>query len=299
MIIAQNISKYYGSQKALDRVCFTAKPGEIIGLLGPNGAGKSTLIKILNGYLQADEGEVVICNAIMRPGKPELQHLIGYLPEHNPLYTDMYVREYLSYVAGIYKVKPDIQYLIRRVGLQGEQHKKIKQLSKGYRQRVGLAQALIPDPQVLILDEPTTGLDPNQIIEVRQLIKDIAKDKTVLLSTHIMQEVQSVCDRVLIINKGQVVADDSVEHILSAAVAQQELELELLQAVDLDSLVEVSAFIDSVESLGDQKYLLKLNTSEDVRREIAEAMAKNEWTILMMRRKETDLEHVFTQLTQN
>lgn len=298
MILAQHISKYYGAQKVLDDVSFQANQGEIVGLLGPNGAGKSTLIKILNGYLQADDGDIVICDQPMRVNQPEMQHLIGYLPEHNPLYVDMYVKEYLSYVSGMYSVQADVGDVICRVGLQSEQHKKIRQLSKGYRQRVGLAQALIPDPKVLILDEPTTGLDPNQIVEVRELIKDIALKKTVLLSTHIMQEVQSVCDRVLIINKGKVVANDSVDHILSLSDAQQQIELELLQDIAVDDVEGLTDCVEKVSLLRRNTFLLTLNTSDDIRQEIAEKAAQKGWTILMMKRRDSDLEHVFAQLTQ-
>lgn len=299
MISALHISKSYGEQKALDDVSFEAHPGEIIGLLGPNGAGKSTLIKILVGYLAADAGKVSICDRQMQVNHPEIQHLIGYLPEHNPLYTEMYIKEYLTYVAGVYGVDIAMDEIIERVGLKQEAHKKIKQLSKGYRQRVGLAQALIPNPEVLILDEPTTGLDPNQIVEVRELIKEIAKEKTVLLSTHIMQEVESVCDRVLIINKGKVVANDSVANILSLSEGKQEIELELLQDVDVQSLHNLSAYIDQASVIRERTYLLTLNTAEDVRKDIAESAATNGWTILMMKQRASDLESIFAQLTQH
>ena len=298
MISAQSISKYYGEQKALSEVSFEAKPGEIVGLLGPNGAGKSTLIKILNGYIEADAGEVKICGKKMQVNSPQMQNLIGYLPEHNPLYTEMYVKEYLSYVAGIYNVDVVIGDLIDRVGLTQEQHKKIKQLSKGYRQRVGLAQALIPDPQVLILDEPTTGLDPNQIVEVRTLIKEIAQEKTVLLSTHIMQEVASICDRVLIINKGQVVANASVDELLHASRSGQEIEIELLQDVDEKDLLSVTNKISKLSSLGERKYILSIDSEEDVRPQLAEGLAAKGWTVLMMKRQESNLESIFAQLTK-
>lgn len=298
MISACEISKSFGTQKVLDKVSFEVRQGEVLGLLGPNGAGKSTLIKILNGYWAADEGEVLICDKQMHVNSPELQHLIGYLPEQNPLNPEMYVLEYLHYVAGIYGVdKSVILPIVNSVGLASEQHKKIRQLSKGYRQRVGLAQALIPDPEVLILDEPTTGLDPNQIIEVRELIRQIAKNKTVLLSTHIMQEVKSVCDRVLIINKGKVVADDSVENILTLSAATQQIELELLQEVEMSDLEGIIPSVVKVSVIGERKFLLDVNTTTDVRQQIAEFIAAKGWTVLMMKRRESDLEDVFSKLT--
>jgi len=299
MIVVQNISKYYDTQKALDAVSFTAEKGKILGLLGPNGAGKSTLIKIMTGFIPADEGEVTVCGNVMGVNKPELQHLIGYLPEHNPLYLDMYVKEYLHYVAGVYKVdKSVVSSLIEQVGLSLEQNKKIKQLSKGYRQRVGIAQALVHDPEVLILDEPTTGLDPNQIVEVRELIKSIAKEKTVILSTHLMQEVSSVCDEVLIINKGKVVANDSVQNVLHLSKTGQQLQLEFLEEVDLEVLRGVTKHLVSLSDLGDKKVLLELDTDDDLRPEIASFVAKHGWTILMMQVRESALEDVFSQLTK-
>lgn len=299
MIIAQNISKYYISQKALDNVSFTAEKGRILGLLGPNGAGKSTLIKILTGYISSDEGEVSVCGLKMGVNKPEMQHLIGYLPEHNPLYLEMYVKEYLNYVAGIYKVDSAVvPTLIEKVGLSLEQNKKIKQLSKGYRQRIGIAQALVHDPEVLILDEPTTGLDPNQIVEVRELIKAIAKEKTVILSTHLMQEVTSVCDEVLIINKGQVVANDSVKNVLNLSRSGQQLELEFLEDVDLEVLKGMSKHLISLTDVGDKKVLLELDTEKDMRADIAAFAAQQGWTILMMQARESALEDVFAQLTK-
>lgn len=299
MIIAHNISKFYGSQKALDGVSFKAEKGKIIGLLGPNGAGKSTLIKILTGYLAADEGEVSVCGLKMGVNKPEMQHLIGYLPENNPLYLEMYVKEYLQYVAGVYKVdKSVVPELIEKVGLSDEKNKKIKQLSKGYRQRVGIAQAMVHDPEVLILDEPTTGLDPNQIVEVRELIKSLAKEKTVVLSTHLMQEVTSVCDEVLIINKGKVVANDSVKNVLNLSQAAQQLELEFLQEIDIELLKTVTKHIVNGAYVGERKVLLELDTSDDLRAEIAAFAAQQGWTILMMQQRESDLEDVFAQLTK-
>lgn len=299
MISVQHITKCYGAQRALDDVSFEATKGKILGLLGPNGAGKSTLMKIMTGYLAADVGEVLVCNRKMGVNMPRMQHLIGYLPENNPLYPEMYVKEYLQYVVGIYGAnKSVVGELIEKTGLGVEQHKKIKQLSKGYRQRVGLAQAMVHDPEVLILDEPTTGLDPNQIVEVRSLIKDIAQEKTVVLSTHLMQEVKSVCDNVLIVSSGKIVANDSVKNVLNLAETGQRLELEFLQDVDIEILKGASEYVVDVSLMGDRKVVLQLDTKEDVRAEIAAFVASHGWTILMMQQVESDMEDVFAQLTK-
>ena len=220
-IIVNNISKHFGSQKALDEVSFEVSRGEIVGFLGPNGAGKSTLMKILTGYLQADAGSAKLSGFTLKDGIAEIQKEIGYLPEHNPLYTEMFVREYLGFNASVYKIdKARVEEVIKLTGLTPEANKKIDQLSKGYRQRVGLAAALLHDPEVLILDEPTTGLDPNQLVEIRTLIRNIGKEqedgqpgKTVFLSTHIMQEVEAICDRVIIINNGKIVADKKLRDL--------------------------------------------------------------------------------------
>jgi len=213
-IEVKNISKYYGDQKALDNISFTLNSGEIVGFLGPNGAGKSTMMKIITTYLEQDEGVVLVNGKDTLSNKIAVKKVIGYLPEHNPLYEDMYVLEYLAFLARIHKInKNSIDEVVQMVGLTPEKTKKIKQLSKGYRQRVGLAGALLHNPDVLILDEPTTGLDPNQLIEIRNLIKEIGKTKTVLFSTHIMQEVEAVCDRVIIINKGKLVIDNTISEL--------------------------------------------------------------------------------------
>ena len=210
----KNVSKFYGTQKALDAINFSVNPGEIVGFLGPNGAGKSTTMKIITTYLKQDEGTVLVNGLDTTVHPQKVKQFIGYLPEHNPLYSDMYVKEYLEFSAKIHKVDfKKIPKIIEQVQLTENAHKKIKELSKGYRQRVGLAAALLHDPQVLILDEPTTGLDPNQLIGIRQLIQDIGKTKTVLLSTHIMQEVEAICDRAIIINKGVIIADDTIKNL--------------------------------------------------------------------------------------
>ncbi len=225
-VSAATVSKFYGSQKALDSVSFEIKQGEIVGFIGPNGAGKSTMMKIITGFIAPDDGSVSVCGLPSGPGAVEMKRLIGYLPENNPLYPEMYVREYLRYVADIYKLGPKaknaVSDVIDRTGLGAEQGKKIGALSKGYRQRVGLAQALIHDPAVLILDEATTGLDPNQIIEIRNLISSVGKEKTVMLSTHIMQEVEAICSRVIIINHGKIVADGPVAEISALSGARLE-----------------------------------------------------------------------------
>ena len=225
-ITVSNVTKTYGAQKALDGVSFTIPAGEIVGFIGPNGAGKSTMMKIITGFFAADSGSVSVCGIQAGPGATEMKRLIGYLPENNPLYTDMYVREYLGYVADLYRMgkksREAVNSVIERTGLTPEQGKKIGALSKGYRQRVGLAQALIHDPQVLILDEATTGLDPNQIVEIRNLISEAGREKTVMLSTHIMQEVEAICSRVIIIDHGRIVADGPIDEISSLAGARLE-----------------------------------------------------------------------------
>lgn len=225
-IVVSNVTKSYGPQKALDDVSFNIPAGEIVGFIGPNGAGKSTMMKVITGFFSADSGNVSVCGIPSGPGATEMKRLIGYLPENNPLYTDMYVREYLGYVADLYRMgnrgREAVNSVIERTGLSPEQGKKIGALSKGYRQRVGLAQALIHDPQVLILDEATTGLDPNQIVEIRNLISEAGREKTVMLSTHIMQEVEAICSRVIIIDHGHIVADGPIDEISSLAGARLE-----------------------------------------------------------------------------
>ena len=225
-IVASNVTKTYGHQKALDDVSFTIPAGEIVGFIGPNGAGKSTMMKIITGFFAPDSGKISVCGLPAGPDATDMKKLIGYLPENNPLYLEMYVREYLGYVAGLYRMgrrsREAVNSVIERTGLTPEQGKKIGALSKGYRQRVGLAQALIHDPQVLILDEATTGLDPNQIVEIRSLISEAGREKTVMLSTHIMQEVEAICSRVIIIDHGRIVADGPIDEISSLAGARLE-----------------------------------------------------------------------------
>lgn len=297
-IEVKNLFKYYGEQAAVRDVSFSVKKGEIVAFLGPNGAGKSTTMKIMTGFIPASEGEVYICGKKVDIDGLETRQIIGYLPENNPLYTDMYVREYLEFVGRIYKIKnlkARVSEMITAVGLEVEQHKKIGMLSKGYRQRVGLAQAIIHDPEVLILDEPTTGLDPNQLVEIRELIRNIGKEKTVLLSTHIMQEVEAICDRVIIISKGQIVADDK------ASALQQEIEHQTVY-VEFDTVVSKAQLskipgVHQVESL-EGGWLLGTSATEDLRKEVAMFAQKQGWLVLAMRIEQKTLEEVFKELTK-
>ena len=297
-IEVKNLFKYYGEQAAVRGVSFSIKKGEIVAFLGPNGAGKSTTMKIMTGFIPASEGEVYICGKKVDIDGLETRQIIGYLPENNPLYTDMYVREYLEFVGRIYKIKnlkARVSEMITAVGLEVEQHKKIGMLSKGYRQRVGLAQAIIHDPEVLILDEPTTGLDPNQLVEIRELIRNIGKEKTVLLSTHIMQEVEAICDRVIIISKGQIVADDK------ASALQQEIEHQTVY-VEFDTVVSKAQLskipgVQQVEAL-EGGWLLGTSATEDLRKEVAMFAQQQGWLVLAMRIEQKTLEEVFKELTK-
>lgn len=297
-IVVKNLFKYYGEQAAVRDVSFSVKKGEIVAFLGPNGAGKSTTMKIMTGFVPASEGEVEICGLKVDIDKLETRKLIGYLPENNPLYTDMYVREYLEFVGRIYKIKnlkARVAEMITAVGLEVEQHKKIGALSKGYRQRVGLAQAIIHDPEVLILDEPTTGLDPNQLVEIRDLIRRIGKEKTVILSTHIMQEVEAICDRVIIISKGQIVADDS------AKTLQQEQEHQTVY-VEFDTKVSKSQVskisgVSKVEPF-ENGWLIESVAQLDLRKAIAQHAQNEQWLILTLRVDKKSLEEVFKELTK-
>ena len=282
-----NISKLYGKQKALDSVNFTVGEGELVGFLGPNGAGKSTLMKIITGYLQASAGEVYVNDSLVSIKNKEIRKKIGYLPEHNPLYTDLYVKEYLEITAGMYQLpekKKKVIEMIDLTGLGDEQHKKIRALSKGYRQRVGLAQALIHDPSVLILDEPTTGLDPNQLEEIRSLIKEISKEKTVMLSTHIMQEVEAICSRVLIINKGKIAADGSVNELKGGNFNQfQQIVVEFEQKVEQKQLLSIEG-IDSVKPNG-SAWLITAKGDSDIRPDIFKFAVDNSLVIFTLQEK--------------
>ena len=296
-IQVKEVSKFYGKQKALDNLSFEISDAEVVGFLGPNGAGKSTMMKIITGFLPQSSGDVFVNGLNVMEHSLEVRKQIGYLPEHNPLYLDMYVKEYLEYVAGIYKLgenkRQRVNEMVELTGLGLEQKKKIGALSKGYRQRVGLAQALIHDPKVLILDEPTTGLDPNQLIEVRQLIQNIGKEKTVMLSTHIMQEVEAICDRVLIINKGQLVADQAPKNMLNST-NQHQITLQFTSDVSIHLLQNIAG-VKHVESL--PKHYYHLSASSDVRAQIFHMAVNNQLTIIEMKNKEQNLESLFQELT--
>lgn len=291
------ISKQYGSQKALDQISLSVDSGQVVGILGPNGAGKSTMMKIITGFLHQDEGEVWV-NEIPNAGSTlDGRRQIGYLPENNPLYTDLYIKEYLEFVGGIYhlsNLKNRIAEIIELTGLSKEKHKKIGALSKGYRQRVGIAQALIHDPSVLILDEPTSGLDPSQIVEIRSLIKNVSSDKTVMLSTHIMQEAEAICDRIIIINGGKIIADDTAEGIKTlSSPDSHSILVEFLQKVNTDQLKTIQG-IHEIKSLTDSKYLIYSNT--DLRPAIFDFSVKNGLTLITMMKQESSLERAFLDM---
>lgn len=298
-IKVQEVSKLYGKQKALDQVSFEINQGEVVGFLGPNGAGKSTMMKIVTGFIPQSSGLVEVNGLNIEEHSLEVRRQIGYLPEHNPLYLEMYVKEYLDHVASIYKLgklkKSRIDEMIDLTGLGLEQNKKIGALSKGYRQRVGIAQALIHDPKVVILDEPTTGLDPNQLVEIRNLIQEIGKQKTVMLSTHIMQEVEACCERALIINKGNLVADKKIEN-LSSELSSKMIEVEFSSDISLDILNQHKG-IKEVISLGDNKF--RISSSDDIRKDIFQMAVNNNWELLEMKSKTQRLEDLFHQLTVN
>ncbi len=295
-IEVKNLLKQYGAQKAVNNISFKVGKGEIVGFLGPNGAGKSTTMKIITGYLQPDEGEVKVCDTDVLVSPLDTKKKIGYLPESNPLYYDMYVREYLDFVADIHKVspkKPAIDRVIEQVGLTKEASKKLGQLSKGYKQRVGLAAALLHDPEVLILDEPTTGLDPNQIIEIREVIKKLGENKTVLFSSHILQEVEAICNRVVIINKGEIVADDSLE-ALTGKKQSNELQLEIKEKV------EISAFegIENIQKENEYTWTFKTDNPDALKRRILELSLEKNWNIVSLQTQSRgNLEEVFRTLT--
>lgn len=298
-IIVENITKLYGEQKALDNVSFTIKPGEILGLLGPNGAGKSTMMKIITCFIPPTSGNIIVYGDDIYEKSLEVRKKVGYLPENNPLYLDLYVKEYLEFVAGIYKVankKARVKEMIQLAGLEIEQQKKIGALSKGYRQRVGLAQAMIHDPAVLILDEPTSGLDPNQLVEIRSLIKEIGKEKTIMLSTHIMQEVEAVCSRAIIIDKGQIVADDKTSNLSARSSGIQTIEVEFNKAVSLGLLKKVNG-VTKVNKVSDT--IFRIETGDiDIREDIFQFAVKNDIAVLSLQKTERGLEEVFQQLTK-
>ena len=302
-IVVEGITKRYGSQLAVNDVSFNVSTGEIVGFIGPNGAGKSTTMKIITGTVPPDQGTVLIREMPILENRMEIRKIIGFLPEHNPLYQEMYIREYLGYVAGIYRMKgvrkkERIEEVIQMTGLNPEVHKRIGSLSKGFRQRVGLAQALIHEPEILILDEPTTGLDPNQLTEIRNLISSIGKEKTVLLSTHILQEVEAICDRVIIINQGSIVADEHPSSLREKGSGTiQTIHVELNSPAD-PLLWKNLPFIQNVKSLEGNQFLLETHESRDIRGEIFEFVVNQKLTILSLSLKEKSLEEVFREITQ-
>lgn len=295
-ITVENVSKVYGEQKALDTISFTIGSGEIVGFLGPNGAGKSTMMKILTTYISQTDGVVSVNGHNVATEPMLVKQSVGYLPEHNPLYLDMYVKEYIQFSGQIHKVaKTRVNEVISQVGLTPEAHKKISELSKGYRQRVGLAVALLHDPEVLILDEPTTGLDPNQLVEIRSLIKEIGKTKTVLFSTHIMQEVEAVCDRVIIINKGIIVIDQKLNELKNNEAQLIEVEFDL--RVEEQLINQIPKLIKAI-NLHDTVWQLTFNSSKDMRPAIFDFAHDNGLKLLQSQQKNQDLESLFRSLTK-
>ena len=297
-IVVSNLSKYFGTQKAVDYITFQVGKGEILGFLGPNGAGKTTTMRMITGYLAPDNGEIKVNTIPVTEENQSIKSQIGYLPENNPLYLYMYVREYLRYVARIYKIEQPwkrINDVIGMTGLGNESHKLIRTLSKGYRQRVGLAQAILHDPEVLILDEATSGLDPNQLIEIRQLIRDLGKEKTILLSTHIMQEVQALCDRVVIINKGKIVADGNIQMLSQNLNKAYRVEVKLSRPVVGTTFREIKGYL-SHDNLGENHYLIAGDVSTLNEAIFDFAVSKN-LKILEMTTIHDSVENIFQQLT--
>jgi len=297
-IVVDNLSKKYDEQVALDSISFKINKGEIVGFLGPNGAGKSTTMKILAGFIAPSSGEAIVNEQNVLTHSNEVKKSIGYLPENNPLYEEMYVREFLEFIAKIHKIKEHkkaVNEAIAKVKLEKESHKKIGQLSKGYQQRVGIAQAIIHDPSVLILDEPTTGLDPNQLDEIRSLIIDLGKTKTILLSTHIMQEVESICDRILVINNGKLVADDAITNEKSKTKTQT-FEVEFDKKISLNKLQKISG-VSKIEAKG-ESWIISSENENDLRILISQFAAKNNLLILTLQKHSDNLEDIFKKLTK-
>ena len=297
----KNLTKCYGEQKALDDVSFSVGSGTIVGFLGPNGAGKSTLMKTITGLVSPTAGQVLVNGIDVAENPMAVRQMIGYLPENNPLYMDMYVREYLEHVANIYRlgnVKQVVAGVIERTGLTPECRKRIGELSKGYKQRVGLAQAIIHNPQVLILDEPTTGLDPNQIVEIRNLILELGREKTIVLSTHIMQEVQAICHQIVILNHGRIVADGDAAHIQQLADSKrQQVEVEFNIDIDEEMLRQIVNIV-SVNKSGDRTYIVESESDNDLRQEIFNFAVQHGLTVLSMQARQKTIEDVFHELTK-
>ena len=300
-IEVKNLLKVYGEQKAVNNISFKINRGEIVGFLGPNGAGKSTTMKIITGYLQQDGGEAFVSDINVTKEPLTTKKKIGYLPEANALYYDMYVKEYLGFIAEVHSIdhqRSSVNKVIEMVGLTAESKKKIGQLSKGYKQRVGLAAALIHDPEVLILDEPTSGLDPNQIVEIRDVIKEQGKNKTVLFSSHILQEVEAICDRVIIINKGEIVADDKLSNLQKTDKEKHVVIVNFKESVER-SLLESINDVESVEQLQTSNFKLQTSNPESVRKQILEISLQNNLNIVSLQSENQSLEEVFRSLTQN
>ena len=296
-----NLTKIYGSQLAINDVSFEAKKGEVLGFLGPNGAGKTTTMKILTCFIPQTSGNAEVCGFDVEKNALDVRHHIGYLPEHNPLYKDMYVKEYLFFVAGLHKLdnrKQRVANMIERVGLGIEQNKPIAALSKGYRQRVGLAQAMLHDPSVLILDEPTSGLDPNQLVEIRKLIKELGEEKTVIFSTHIMQEVQALCDRVMIINGGKIVANDSIETLKNRIKGEAVVIVEFLKKVDFKKLSNIKG-VTKVNEIAGNRFELSSALDADIRSDVFRFAVENDATLIEMRKEIFSVEDVFQELTKS
>ena len=300
-IIVKDITKLYGEQKALDQISFEIKTGEVVGFLGPNGAGKSTMMKILTCFLPQSSGKASVFGFDVEEQSLDVRRNVGYLPEHNPLYHDMYVKEYLEFICGLHKlsdVAGRIGRMIEMTGLGMEQKKKIGALSKGYRQRVGLAQALIHNPKVLILDEPTTGLDPNQLSEIRNLIIEIGREKTVMLSTHIMQEVEAVCNRVIIVNKGKIVADDQTRNIQKTSGGSKVVSVEFDASTSESALTSIAGVLQAVQAGPLNTWKIITGADHDIRSSVFRFAVENGLTVLSMQREEQKLEDVFKYLTK-
>jgi ABC-2 type transport system ATP-binding protein len=294
------LQKNYGAQKAVNNISFNIDKGEIVGFLGPNGAGKSTTMKMITGYINSDAGKAMVCGIDVSVDPVNVKKKIGYLPEANPLYLDMYVREYLDFIAGVHEIadkRKAIESVIILTGLTIESNKKISQLSKGYKQRVGLAAALIHDPEVLILDEPTSGLDPNQIIEIRNVIKAQGKNKTVLFSSHILQEVEAICDRVIIINKGQIVANDQLKNLQKNKGDQFQVRVSFQESVDVALMQHLSAVL-SVNNISATDFLLATKDPDMVRKQLLELTIANNLNIISLQTESHSLEDVFRELTK-
>jgi len=297
----QNISKLYGTQKALDDVSLKIGKGEVVGLLGPNGAGKSTLMKILTSFIPPSSGTALINGMDVQEDSIEIRKLVGYLPENNPLYLDMYIKEYLAFVIKLYKndsgTKQAVEKMIELTGLGPEQNKLIGELSKGYRQRVGLAQALIHDPDILILDEPTSGLDPNQLVDIRNIISELGKSKTIILSTHIMQEVEAVCDRVVIIDKGKIVADGTAKNLSKLSSSNLRFKVEFKEEIS-ENVLKKLAFINKVEKINSREWLLESKDNNDIREEIFKFAVSKQLNVLSLSQSEQNMEDIFHKLTK-